>query len=216
MARPPPIRVPRPLRSPWTFQLLATVAFVGLVVWRVDLGKVAEPLGQANYGWALLALLVSTSTKVIDTIRWQVYLARVGRVPLLGLLGAFIIGNFGNNVLPIRAGDVAKIQIVANRYGLSRAGLASSVFVVESVMDGVTFLILLLIGLALLDVGFVPPALLWSLAVSAGGGFVAAMLVSRFFPRQLPKWRPLRLMPARFRESLSEKVPACSRASMLK
>lgn len=207
MSRVKPHRLPRLLRSPWALQLVATAAFIGLVVWRVDVAEVAEPLSQANYGWAVLAIIVSTSTKVIDTIRWQVYLARVGRVPFLGLLGAFVIGNFGNNVLPMRAGDIAKIQILANRYRLSRAGLASSVFVVESVLDGVTFLILLLIGLALLDVGFVQPLLLWSLAVSAGGGFVAATLVSRFFPRQLPEWRPLRLIPARFRESLGESWP---------
>jgi uncharacterized protein (TIRG00374 family) len=197
----------RLLKSPWTFQLAATAAFMALAVWRVDLERVAEPLGRANYGWAVLALAVSTSTKVIDTMRWRVYLARVGEVPLLGLFGAFVIGNLGNNVLPFRAGDIAKIQIVANRYGLSRAGLASSVFVVESVMDGMTFLVLLLVGLALLDVGFVPAALLWSLAVSAGGGFLATVLASRLFPRQLPRWRVLRVMPARLREGLEESWP---------
>jgi len=198
---------PRFLRSPWLFQLVATGAFIGLVVWRVDVREAVEPLQRAHYGWAALALLVSISTKIIDTVRWQLYLAKVGRAPFLGLLGAYVIGNFLNNILPMRAGDIAKVQIVANRYGLSRAGLASAVFVVESVLDGITFLILLLIGLALLDVEFVPAPLLWSLAIVAGGGFLATVLASRFFPTRFPRWRWLRLIPVPIREAFDEGWP---------
>lgn len=168
---------------------MATAAFVGLVIWRFDVRGAVESLREAHYGWAGVALAFALAEKFIDTVRWRVYLIRLGRPPLAGLFGAFLIGNFGNNILPMRAGDLAKIQIVANRYGLPRAGLASAVFMVESVLDGVTFLLLLLAGLALLDVGFVPAALLWGLAVTAGGGFLATVLASRLLPHELPHWR---------------------------
>lgn len=182
-------RAGRAVSSPWTLQALATAAFLGLVAWRFDVRGALAPLRDANYAWAALALALALAEKFVDTVRWRVYLARLGRPPLAGLFGAFLIGNFGNNILPMRAGDLAKIQIVANRYGLPRAGLASAVFMVESVLDGVTFLLLLLAGLALLDVGFVPAALLWALTVTAGGGFVATVLASRLLPRELPRWR---------------------------
>jgi uncharacterized membrane protein YbhN (UPF0104 family) len=202
--RPRPRFSIRQLPKSWAFQLLATGLFAFLAVWRVDLSQVANALQGANYLWAVAAVVFSTSTKFIDTVRWRVYLAKVGHPPLLGLFGAFLIGNLGNNLLPMRVGDMAKIQIVANRYGLSRAGLASSVFVVESVMDGVTFLILLVAGLAFLDVGFVPPGLLWSLAVMAGGGFLATMAVSHLFPRTPPRWRWLGRLPPRLQDGLRE------------
>ena len=197
----------RLLRRPWIVQLVATAGFVALALWRVDLAGVVEPLRDANYVWAFLALLVYLATRVLDTLRWRIYLAKAGRVPLLDLFGALLIGNFGNNVLPMRAGDLAKIQIVANRYGVSRATLASSVFVVENVMDGITFLALLLVALAVLDIGFVPAALLWFLAFAAGGGFALAMVASRFFPRRMPDIRLLRLIPADLREALAAAWP---------
>jgi len=177
------------------------------VVWQFDLSQVGESFRDANYIWSALALVLSTSTRVIDTWRWRLYLRKVGQVPLWGLLGAFLIGNLGNNVLPMRAGDVAKIQIVANRYGLSRAGLASSVFVVESVMDGMTFLILLLVGLALMDIGFIPPAMLWSLGIMAGGGFVATVIASHFLPRRIPSWWWLKRLPKPVLDVLAEGLP---------
>ncbi len=200
-------RLPRPLRNPWLFQIAATALFAALVVWRFDLSQVGESLQGGNYVLAALAILLSTSTKVIDTVRWRLYLVRVGDAPLWGLLGAFLIGSLGNNLLPMRAGDVAKIQIVANRYGLSRAGLASSVFIVESVMDGVTFFILLLAGLAFMDIGFVPPAMLWGLGVVAGGGFLAVVAASHLFPRRLPGWPWLRKLPSRLMRAVEEGWP---------
>ncbi|GBD13610.1 hypothetical protein HRbin24_01643 [bacterium HR24] len=197
----------RILKGPWTFQVAATALFVGLVVWQIDLQQVGDSLRAANYGWAALALAANLVTKAVDTLRWQVYLSKVGQAPFLGLLGAFLIGNLLNNLLPMRAGDVARIQIVANRYGLSRAGLASSVFVVEALLDGVTFLVLLMVGLAVLDLGFVPPALLWSVAAASGGGFVAAVMASALLPRQAPRWRWLARLPAWARSGLEEGWP---------
>ena len=191
----------------WLFHLLLTAGFIALALWRVDVSDVAKPLGEANYGWAALALLVSTLVKVIDTVRWQVYLAKVGRVPFLSLLGAYVIGNLGNNLLPMRAGDIAKIQILANRYRISRASLAAAVFVVEAVLDGVTFLVFLLVGLALLDVRFVPAPLLWSLAVSAGGGFLLVLLVCHLFPPDLAERRWLKPLPQRLRQIIGRLWP---------
>lgn len=200
-------RLPGVLRSPWTFQVAATAGFIGLIVWRVDLTEVAEPLRKANYEWLAFGLAMYAGTRVLDTLRWQVYLEKVGKVPFWPLLGAFVIGNFGNNVLPFRGGDVVKIQILANRYGLPRAGVLSTVFVVEAVLDGVTFLLLLLIGLALLDLGFVPAALLWALAGISGVSFALSVVVSSFFPRTLPESRWTRLMPGRMRQVVADGWP---------
>jgi uncharacterized protein (TIRG00374 family) len=195
------------LRKKWPFHLILTAGFVALALGRVDLGQVAEPLREANYGWAALAFLIATLARVLQALRWRLYLAKVGRIPLPSLLGAILIGNMGNNLVPMRAGDVARIQILANRFGISRAGLAATVFVVEGILDGVVFLVLLLLGLAFLDVGFVPPAILWSLAITAGGGFLVTVLVSRFLPADPAAWPWLRRLPARPRDVLSQVWP---------
>ncbi|HEU5320063.1 MAG TPA: lysylphosphatidylglycerol synthase transmembrane domain-containing protein, partial [Methylomirabilota bacterium] len=95
---------------------------------------------------------------------------------------------------------------VANRHGLSRAGLAAS-RAVESVIDGVTFLLVLLLAIALSDVAFAAPALLWGMAVAAVFGLAATMLLSRALPSQLPGWRILRAVPGRLRRVVDDALP---------
>src|SRR5690606_32473203 len=94
--------------------------------------------------------------KYVDSWRWRSLLRGVDAPPQPALFGAFLIGNFVNNVLPLRAGDVAKIQVLGNRYGTPRASLASSVFVAEATLDAVTFVLFLIPLLALTELGEVP------------------------------------------------------------
>lgn len=170
----------------WTIQILGTAGLVTLALMRVDLQEVGAALERADYVWAGAAVGVLTLSKLLAAARWRLYLSEVGKPPLLGLMSAYVIGTFLSTLLPFRAGDFAKIQIVASRYGLPRAGLTSSVFVVEGVLDMVTLLSLLLLGLAFLDVSFVPAALLWPLVFLAGSAFAIAVLVSHLFPQELP------------------------------
>lgn len=195
------------LLNRWTAQIVVTLALVGLAIWRADLEEAMEAFRRANYAWAAFALLVMSASKIIAAARWQLYLTHVARPPLLGLMGAYIVGTFVNTVLPFRAGDVAKIQIVSSRYNIPRAGLTSSVFVVEAVLDAVTLLTLLLLGLAILNVAFIPQLLLWAMVVVSLGGFTASVLVSRFFPRAAPGWVLPSLIPEVLRDRAQEAWP---------
>lgn len=195
------------LLNRWTAQVVITGVLVALAVWRADLDEALEAFQRANYAWAGLALAVMSVSKIIAAARWQLYLTNVARPPILGLMGAYIVGTFVNTVLPFRAGDVAKIQIVSSRYNIPRAGLTSSVFVVEAVLDAVTLLTLLLLGLAILNVAFIPQVLIWTMVGVSIGGFTASVLVSRFFPRAAPAWVLPRLVPDLLRERAQEAWP---------
>ena len=199
---------PRILRSKWLFHLGVTGAFVGLVLWRVDVGGALGPLADANYLWVPPALLLFSLAKFIDAARWQVLLAKVRVLPLSSLFGAFLVGNVVNNLLPLRAGDIAKIQILANRFGVSRAGLTASVFAVEAVLDGVTFLVFLLLGLALWEGTDVPAVLLWGLASIAILGLALTLVASRLqLPADLSTRPWARFLPARLRGGIGDIWP---------
>lgn len=191
---------------PWLFQLAVTAAFLGLLAWRVDLENVFTPIREANLGWTALAMVIFPLTRPIDALRWRLYLARVGRVPYLSLLGAFLVGNLANNVLPLRMGDLVKIQIVANRHGLSRAGLITS-RAVESVIDGVTFVLMVLLGLGLLGVVVGPAPLLWALVGVSLLGLAGALVVGRLLPREAPASGLVRRLPARLRALIEDAWP---------
>lgn len=133
------------------FQAAVSVAFVTLGLITVDIGELVEVARGIDARWLAVALPLFTFAKFIDSVRWRYLLRGVGRPPQRGLFAAFLIGNMVNTLLPLRAGDVAKIQVLATRYGLSRTGVASSVFLVEAVLDGVVFLIFVAVGIAFLD-----------------------------------------------------------------
>jgi uncharacterized protein (TIRG00374 family) len=190
----------------WLIQAVFGAALLGFALWWVDLGDVGRTFSRAHYQWVLLAIAIYALTRVVHTVHWQVYLVKVGRVPLIQLLGAFVIGNFVNSVLPARAGDVATIQFVANRYGLSRAGMIAASGV-ETVLDALVLVIMMLVALALLNVSFVSAVVLWALVALAAAACVAAVVGSRLIPPAMPRWRWLDFVPNRARGMLRDAWP---------
>jgi hypothetical protein len=63
-----------------------------------------------------------------------------------------LIGTLVNAVIPASAGDVAKVQIVANRYGLSRTGLITGRGA-ESIVDALIMVMFIAISFALPEGG---------------------------------------------------------------
>ncbi len=196
----------RAWRNPWALQLVTTAVFLGVLLWRVDVRDAVDPFREARYGWVILAMAIFPVTRLLDTYRWRLYLERVGRPPFPGLLGAFLVGNLVNSVLPARVGDLVKIQVVANRHGLSRAGLVAS-RAVESIIDGITFLLIVLLGAFLVGTELVPAPLLWTLIGAAAAGFAVSALAARFLPRRPPQWRAWRLLAPAVRQAIQDAWP---------
>ncbi len=176
----------------WQAAISAVLALAALRT--IDAGAVREALAAAELWWAAPALLLFTSAKYIDSWRWRFLLRGTARLPQRALFAAFLAGNMVNNLLPLRAGDVAKVQVLGLRYGASRAALAASVFVVEATLDGVVFVLFLLVALAFFDLGGLPAGGVAALAAVAALAFTAAVAVSRS-PRtaeQALRWTPAR------------------------
>jgi len=142
----------------------------------------------------------------VHTWEWQLTLTKVGRAPFGGLFGALLIGSLVNAVVPAAAGDVARMQIIANRYGLSRAGLITGRGA-EAVVNAMTMVIFILVSLALPQTGFASRRVVFLLTVGAFGGFLAATLLSNGLPREMPRWRPLNRLPRRTRAVLEHAWP---------
>jgi len=188
------------VRSRWTFEIVLAAGLLTLALVRVDLRAVGTSLAHAQYGWALLAAAIYGLTRVVHAIHWQFYLKKVGRAPLAGMLGTFLIGNLVDNVLPIRMGEIARLQIVANRYGLSRTGIVAG-RATEVLVDGIAMAVLFLIAVALLPSAVPSAGILWIVAGAAACTFAALALLSRVLPAELDDWPPLRWLPARVRHA---------------
>ena len=181
------------------WQGAVSALFAGAALLTVDLGALRSAMEEIALLWVPPALLLFTAAKYIDSWRWRYLLRGVGPPPQRALFGAFLIGNMVNNLLPLRAGDVAKIQVLGHRYGTSRAGLAASVFVVEATLDGVVFVLFLLVALAFFDLGELPVAGIAALVALAVVAFGAALLLSRAGLAARGRWS--RLLPGCWRDA---------------
>ncbi|MFQ5879313.1 MAG: lysylphosphatidylglycerol synthase transmembrane domain-containing protein [Dehalococcoidia bacterium] len=170
----------RLLRRRFWLRLALSGGLLGLLVWRVDIAQALRVFPDVRWVYVVPGLALYTLSKLIDTYRWQMMLSRVGRAPLPGLFGTFLISNMTNNFVPVRIGDVLRVQVPAQRYGLSRAGVTATVFVTETLVDGVAFVILALIGLTLLDLPAPLTHLVWGLLGMVVVGVVLAVLAARF------------------------------------
>jgi uncharacterized protein (TIRG00374 family) len=192
--------------NPWVFQIVVAATLLALVVWQVDLRDLGHAFRHAEYGWLFVALLIYLVARVVHTWEWQMTLTKVGRAPLSGLFGALLIGSLVNAVVPAAAGDVARMQIVANRYGLSRTGLITG-RAAEAVVNAMIMVIFILVSLTLPQTGFASPRVVFLLALGAFGGFVIAALFGNTLPRDVPEWRVLHRLPRRVRVALDHIWP---------
>src|SRR5689334_11971890 len=111
---------------------IISVALLGFLLWRINLPHAARALRDADYIYVVPALALFGVAKLLVAQRWRVMMAKFTTVPPLPpLFGVLLVSNLANNVVPARIGDVIRVQVPAQRYGLSRARLAATVFATE-------------------------------------------------------------------------------------
>jgi hypothetical protein len=172
------MRISRLLAPRVLFRLVLSLALLGILVWRVDLAQAGRALRDADYVYVLPALALFGGAKLLVAQRWRVMMRTFGAPPLMPTFGILLVSNLANNVVPARIGDVVRVQVPAQRYGISRARLAATVFATESLLDGIAFAVLGLIGLALIDLPGFPTAAFWGLLGLVTGGLIAVIPVS--------------------------------------
>lgn len=103
----------------------------------------------ADPGLLLLAVFLATATFPLRTIRWRLILRDVeGRaLPWLPLWHATAIGFMANNLLPARAGEVARAYVAAHQLPVRFTTALGSVGV-ERVFDALVMLALMAIAIA--------------------------------------------------------------------
>jgi uncharacterized protein (TIRG00374 family) len=190
------------------FQIALTATFAGIFIWRVNILRVFQTFAHVHYVWVPAALLCFSASKLVHAYRWQLLLAETEEAPLPDLFAIYLVSNMANNAVPFRIGDVLRIQVPAQRFGIPRAELAAAVFVTETVLDGFTFLILTLVVLSFLRVRILPTGLALGLAVAVTLAFVGALLAARLRPpRNLAEKRWLGMFTERTRQTIGRAVP---------
>jgi uncharacterized protein (TIRG00374 family) len=124
--------------------ILISAVFIGLFVRSTDFGEVKDAFEEADYRWVLLSLPVYYLALWMRTIRWQFLLRPVRRVTTLRLYPVVIIGLMANNLLPARAGELARAYVLGQREKISKTTSLGTI-AVDRLFDGVTLIPMLFI-----------------------------------------------------------------------
>ncbi len=189
-------------------RVVISVALLGFLVWRIDLEAAARALRDADYAYVVPALALFGIAKLLVAQRWRLMMSKFAQLPLMPLFGILLVSNLANNVVPARIGDLIRVQVPAQRYDVSRARTAATVFATESLLDGIAFAGLGLIGLALIDIENFPTEIFWGLLGALAGGLLAVVPLSHV--KLSEGWTQRGIMPAlpdRLRHAVEEGVP---------
>lgn len=156
-----------------------SIGLTGWIISQYDASDVLAQLVRADVSYLLALPLLFPVNYVLRAARWRT-LFNVNARPRTGsLLRALMVGYMMNNLLPARAGDIARIYLLGRRASISKSTVLATV-VIEKVGD------LLITACLIAMVLIVLPASAWIrsggyvLAVSSLVGCVVLVLVPIF------------------------------------
>ena len=149
-----------------------SIAFIALLLWRVDGREVLSAVQQVNPLWLLPAGVAFAASIWVRVLRWRTILERAIPVSTSETAEVLIIGCAANNILPARTGEVVRAVLLRRRHGGSMM-TALGTIVVERVFDGLILALMLAGTLAYLGSN----AILRNVALLAGAAFGGVALV---------------------------------------
>ena len=161
-------------------------ALAGLLLWlmlrRIALADLAATISQANLNYITLAVVVYVVGLACKVERWRLMLTQLNsELRWTDCAGPLVASIAANNVLPFRAGDLARAVAFNKRFG-TNISLSLTTLIIERLLDVVV--ILSFLGVALLAFGTESHKL-----IGVGGGFLFLMastiLLLLAFPRVL-------------------------------
>ena len=138
------------MRTRW--MAILGLAIAAVLIWWLfrneDPAEVWAYVRDANFGLLGLSVVVTTAVFALRAIRWRYFLAPAqADSPFRSRFAAVCVGFMANNLLPVRAGELARAYAYSQLEPVS-AATALATLVVERFLDGVTILFLLLVALA--------------------------------------------------------------------
>lgn len=153
----------------WAVALASTVGFGYLAVRDAHPDEVWDALQQANAWWIVPSFAVLPVAVAVRALRWQLLFPRETRPPFGATLAASLVGLAVNNLLPLRAGEAARV-IALNRRARTSPVESAATVALERVLDVFCLLLVLFAALPWL------PEVQW-VGAAAGVAFALALLL---------------------------------------
>ena len=102
---------------------------------QVNLEDINRALFTANLFYVFLATLITFITFILRSIRWRILLNTPRELSFVQYMSSTHIGYFLNNILPFRAGDLGRAQLLSNQSKEIRFSFLVGSLVAEKIID---------------------------------------------------------------------------------
>jgi uncharacterized protein (TIRG00374 family) len=127
-------------------RLLLGIVISGVCVYlgfrNVDFGSMWQALRTANYLWLLPAVGFMFLSLWLRAIRWRYFMDPIKKVETSKLYSAMMIGYMGNNVFPLRLGEIMRAYAIGKSAQVSKAASFATI-IVERIIDLLSLLAIL-------------------------------------------------------------------------
>lgn len=190
-ARPASLR-----RAAWLLLALAiSAAAIVRLLDGINFGDTQSAFRDADYVWLVPAVLFLVVDLQLRAVRWRLLLDADHHVSHNNLFGASNVGYLVNNVLPFRAGEIARVFLIDELEKTGKIRAAASA-VVERVLDVLAMMVLLIALFPFIDEpGWATgPALILGVCVIIG--FIVLLALSHMNDAGRSFWSaPVRRVP---------------------
>jgi len=108
----------------------------------VDFGNMWQALLTANYLWLLPAVGFMFLSLWLRAVRWRYFMDPIKKVETPKLFSAMMIGYMGNNVFPLRLGEIMRAYAIGKSAQVSKAASFATI-IVERIIDLLSLLSIL-------------------------------------------------------------------------
>jgi len=136
-------------RKRWFFWLGLGISavFLFFAFREIDYTKLWQTLLTTQWLWLLPGLVVYFLAVLVRSWRWQYLVKPLERISLATLFPIINIGYMGNNVFPLRMGEILRAVVLKRREGVAISGTLATI-IVERIFDAVV-----VVGFVLLNLG---------------------------------------------------------------
>lgn len=127
--------------------LVISAVFLYVAFREIDFGKLWGTLTQVRFWWLVPGLAIYFGAVVLRSWRWRFLLKPLKSISMGTVFPIVAIGYMGNDVFPLRMGEVLRTVVLKRREGISISASLATI-VVERIFDAVV-----VVGFVLLNLG---------------------------------------------------------------
>lgn len=154
--------------------LIVSLALLAWVLHTVGLEAIVAGFKNLSPGWAAALLGVYALGLGLRAVRWSRLLEPVLAVPVVASGHIILVGNLANNILPAKAGDVARALLLKRLCGVALSAGIMSVLI-ERIFDVLALLLIFLLAIVSVRVAPGYQGVALSILLTTSAIFVGAL-----------------------------------------